>query len=85
MSAETVLPTMTPGTICSHTGLSIPECSCQGCHIEQLRHHAPALLRRSSPTLDLEAPIVPLEVYARARGMTVAELRHRSTQREARV
>jgi hypothetical protein len=85
MTAEPVLPTMNPGTTRAHTGLSIPECSCPACHLEQLRRHAPALLRGCQPTLDLAAPIVPLEVYARAHGKTVAELRHNVSQREVRV
>jgi hypothetical protein len=85
MSAESVLSVMSPARYCRHTGLSIPECSCNACHLEQLRRHAPMLLKGRPPTLDLEAPIVSLERYARSRGMTVAELRHRAAQLEARI
>jgi hypothetical protein len=32
--------------LCPLTGVSIPECSCQRCIEEQIRHNSPALLDR---------------------------------------
>jgi len=44
---------LTPGApparkaaLCPLTGVTIPECSCQRCIEEQIRHHSPALLDR---------------------------------------
>jgi hypothetical protein len=31
-------------TVCSNTGISVPECSCRACLVAQIEHHMPALL-----------------------------------------
>jgi hypothetical protein len=31
-------------TVCSHTGLSVPECSCRACLQAQIERHMPSLL-----------------------------------------
>lgn len=31
-------------TVCSHTGLSVPECSCRACTQAQIERHMPSLL-----------------------------------------
>jgi hypothetical protein len=31
-------------TVCSHTGISVPECSCRACLEAQLERHMPSLL-----------------------------------------
>jgi hypothetical protein len=85
MSAAAVLPAMRTAATCVHTGLSIPECCCRACHLEQLRRHAPALVNHRPPTIDLRAPIVPLELYAQALGVSVAQLRREGQKREVEL
>jgi hypothetical protein len=85
MSAESVLSAMSPDRHCCHTGLAIPECSCGACHREQLRRHAPTLLKRCLPTFDLEDRIVPPREQPRPRrGTTLAESRDHLIQLEVR-
>jgi hypothetical protein len=75
-----------PSRQCAHTGLSIPECSCRACHYEQLRRYAPRLLKASRrPVVDLQAPIIPLKRYARARGVSVAQLKREAQRREVQL
>jgi hypothetical protein len=31
-------------TVCSHTGISVPECSCRACLEAQIERHMPSLL-----------------------------------------
>jgi hypothetical protein len=31
-------------TVCSHTGITVPECSCQACLQAQIERHMPSLL-----------------------------------------
>ena len=85
MSVEPVLPTMNRGATCPHTGLSIPECSCRVCHLEQLRRHGPQLLDGRSPLLDLQAPIIRLDRYAGRAGLSVRQLRREAGQRKVIV
>ena len=45
-------------TLCSHTGISVPECSCRTCLQAQLERHMPSLLAaqpESAPTLEFSA------------------------------
>jgi hypothetical protein len=46
-------------TVCSHTGISVPECSCRVCLQAQLERHMPSLLGAtyadSAPTIELSA------------------------------
>jgi hypothetical protein len=37
-------------TLCSHTGITVPECSCQACLQAQIERHAPALLGAEGDT-----------------------------------
>jgi hypothetical protein len=32
-------------TLCSHTGISVPECSCRACVQAQIERHQPSLLQ----------------------------------------
>jgi hypothetical protein len=86
MSADAVLSAMSPARHCRHSGLSIPECSCRSCHIEQLRRYAPRLAKGGSrPIFDLQAPIIPLERYARELGVSVAQLKQDAQRREVEL
>jgi hypothetical protein len=31
-------------TVCNHTGISVPECSCRACLVAQIERHMPSLL-----------------------------------------
>jgi hypothetical protein len=46
-------------TVCSNTGISVPECSCRACCEAQLERHMPSLMgatpRDSAPTIELSA------------------------------
>jgi len=46
-------------TVCSHTGISVPECSCRACLEAQIERHMPSLLgpgaRDDVPTVELSA------------------------------
>jgi hypothetical protein len=45
-------------TVCSHTGISVPECSCRVCIEAQLERHMPSLLtatQSEAPTIELSA------------------------------
>jgi hypothetical protein len=39
-------------TVCSHTGISVPECSCRACLEAQLERHMPSLMTVSSHSAD---------------------------------
>jgi hypothetical protein len=42
-------------TVCSHTGVSIPECSCRACVQAQIERHMPSLLGTDVTQNPLEA------------------------------
>jgi hypothetical protein len=45
-------------TVCSNTGISVPECSCRACLEAQIERHMPSLLGTVSveqPTLEMSA------------------------------
>ncbi len=46
-------------TVCSHTGISVPECSCRACLQAQIERHMPSLLEAdvgsSAPTIEMAA------------------------------
>ena len=37
-------------TVCSHTGISVPECSCRACLQAQIERHMPAMLIEEAVT-----------------------------------
>ena len=44
-------------TVCSHTGISVPECSCRACVQAQIERHMPSLLGTApldQPTLEID-------------------------------
>jgi hypothetical protein len=43
-------------TVCSNTGISVPECSCRACLEAQIERHMPSLLG----TVQIEQPAVEL-------------------------
>ncbi len=45
-------------TVCSNTGISVPECSCRACLVAQIERHMPSLLNveaATSPTMEMPA------------------------------
>jgi hypothetical protein len=45
-------------TVCSNTGISVPECSCRACLEAQIERHMPSLLGTGpteQPTLEMSA------------------------------
>jgi hypothetical protein len=46
-------------TVCSHTGISVPECSCRSCLTALIERHSPSLLNAeiagTPPTLEMPA------------------------------
>jgi hypothetical protein len=46
-------------TVCSHTGISLPECSCRACLQAQIERHMPSLLEpdpaSTAPTIEMSA------------------------------
>ena len=47
-------------TVCSNTGISVPECSCRACLVAQIERHMPSLLNvdavaTTSPTGEMAA------------------------------
>jgi len=45
-------------TVCSNTGISVPECSCRACIQAQIEHHMPSLLGTvavEQPTIEMSA------------------------------
>jgi hypothetical protein len=42
-------------TVCSHTGLSVPECSCRACVQAQIERHMPSLLAPDTVETPIEA------------------------------
>ena len=36
-------------TVCSNTGISVPECSCRACLEAQIERHMPSLLTAATP------------------------------------
>jgi hypothetical protein len=46
-------------TVCSNTGITVPECSCRACVQAQIERHMPSLLQADSagtaPTIEMAA------------------------------
>jgi hypothetical protein len=46
-------------TVCNHTGISVPECSCRACLVAQIERHMPSLLNvefaSTPPTAEMPA------------------------------
>ena len=45
-------------TVCSHTGIAVPECSCRACVQAQIERHMPSLLdagTSTAPTVEMAA------------------------------
>jgi hypothetical protein len=46
-------------TVCTNTGISVPECSCRACLVAQIERHMPSLLNAdpatTPPTLEMPA------------------------------
>ncbi len=46
-------------TVCSNTGISVPECSCRSCLTAQIERHMPSLLEveatSAAPTMEMAA------------------------------
>lgn len=88
MSAWRVLGWMSNPRVCSHTGVSLPECCCRECCRALMWRYAPALV--DPGPLDLPCPIVipaiqTVESYANAQGISEDEVRRRASQIEVQV
>lgn len=44
-------------TVCQHTGISVPECSCSACLRGLLETHMPAPAESHTATAELAAPV----------------------------
>jgi hypothetical protein len=58
-------------TLCSNTGISVPECSCRSCLTAQIERHMPSLLDAEVTT----PPTVEMPAVARIPRMRFARLR----------
>jgi hypothetical protein len=58
-------------TVCSHTGISVPECSCRACIQTQIEHHMPSLLNAAEQRLTM-VETGGQEVALQAEGALVA-------------
>ncbi|MGH2956558.1 MAG: hypothetical protein ACRDL6_06145 [Solirubrobacterales bacterium] len=54
-------------TVCSHTGLSVPECSCRACLQAQIERHMPSLLAPDTVQGQIEAATRGRRMLARLR------------------
>jgi hypothetical protein len=59
-------------TVCSNTGISVPECSCRACVKAQIERHQPSLLNVEPVTT---APTVEMPAVARLPRLRFARLR----------
>jgi hypothetical protein len=59
-------------TVCSHTGISVPECSCRACLKAQIERHQPSLLDANPATT---APTVEMPAIARFSRLRLSRLR----------
>jgi hypothetical protein len=88
MRALPVLSAMPAARRCPQTGLSIPECCCTECCRALLGRYAPALLDPGPLDASCSVPtpvLCTVERYAEIHGISVAELRRRSSQIEMQV
>ena len=68
-------------TVCSHTGITVPECSCSACIQAQIERHMPSLLDTGEHELTIEPDGA---VVARFPGLRFASrLRRRRVRRAA--
>jgi hypothetical protein len=66
-------------TVCSNTGISVPECSCRACLQAQIERHSPSLLDAGSDTI---APTAEMPAIARIPRLRLAS-RFRRLRRAA--
>ena len=59
-------------TVCSNTGISVPECSCRACLQAQIERHQPSLLGAESETT---APTAEMPAIGRLPRLRFARLR----------
>jgi hypothetical protein len=68
-------------TVCSHTGLSVPECSCRACLVAQIERHMPSLLETGEHDIAIDAEGAVVTRFPRLRLGT--RLRRRRIRRAA--
>jgi hypothetical protein len=61
-------------TICPHTGVSRPECSCRACLQAQIEEHQPALLSTGTALAEIPPAGVLAEAIPPAKPDTLAKL-----------
>jgi hypothetical protein len=59
-------------TVCSTTGISVPECSCRACLVAQIERHMPSLLNVDAATTP---PTVEMPAVARLPRLRLGRLR----------
>jgi hypothetical protein len=59
-------------TVCSTTGITVPECSCQDCLTALIERHSPSLLEANAP---ITPPTVEMPAVARIARVRFSRLR----------
>lgn len=59
-------------TVCSNTGISVPECSCRACLVAQIERHMPSLLEVEASSA---APTVEMATVTRIPRLRLSRLR----------
>ena len=54
-------------TVCSNTGISVPECSCRSCLVAQIERHMPSLLDAQVATIPDTVEMPAISSLARLR------------------
>jgi hypothetical protein len=54
-------------TVCSNTGISVPECSCRACLVAQIERHMPSLLNAEITVTQATAEMPAISSLSRLR------------------
>jgi len=68
-------------TVCSHTGITVPECSCSACIQAQIERHMPSLLDTAEHEIIIEPDGAVVARFPRLR--FASRLRRRRLRRAA--
>jgi hypothetical protein len=70
-------------TVCSHTGITVPECSCSACIQAQIEQHMPSLLGGADHELTIEPDGAVVSRFPRLRFASRIRSRRRRRLRRA--
>jgi hypothetical protein len=70
-------------TVCSHTGITVPECSCSACIQAQIEQHMPSLLGGPEHDLVVDADGAVVSRFPRLRFASRLRQRRRRRMRRA--